>query len=208
MYASDRQDRDYRRSSDDRYYEDERVYYKGPNADTVVPQTRAAYDSMRNQQVAAYQPQQLQRGHDDRYDSRDRGRPQPERRSSSWEPPRSDRRDRRDRDDRDKRNNGRSRSRSSDKQHRILATVGGALVGGLVANQVRKGKSHDTTATVIGAILGGVGAREASEFVDGRRRKKERYDEKWEETYGDNERKDNRGRDDRYEKEHKYDLRY
>lgn len=210
MYAPDRQQREYRNGSDDRYYEDERVYYKGPNAGTVVPQTRAAYENMRNQQVAPYQ-QQSQREFDDYYDNHDRSRsrPQYERRSSSWSPPRSDRRERRDSDrrDRDKRDN-RSRSRSNEKQHRILATVGGALVGGLVANQARKGKSHDTTATVIGAIVGGVGAREASEYIDQRRRKRERVDEKWEEKYGDDERQDNRNRDDNYEQKHKYDLRY
>jgi len=205
MYGGDRQQRDDRGASE-RYYEDERTQYKGPNAGTVVPQTRNAYDNNRGQQMAPYQ-QQSQRGFDD-YDNRDRGRPQPERRSSSWSPPRSERRDRRDHD----RDDARSGSRPKDKQHRILATVGGALVGGLAANQIRKGKSHDTAATIIGAIVGGVGAREASEFIDKKRRsKRDSVDEKWGEEYSDDDRRENRRgddrRDDRYDRNDRYDRR-
>lgn len=81
-------------------------------------------------------------------------------------------------------------------------------MGGLVGSQARKGKSHDAAATVIGAVVGGLGAREAAEFMDNRKKKRERYDEKWEEVYGDDERRDNRARDERYERDHKYDQRY
>lgn len=51
MYAQDRQQRD-NRSASERYYEDERTYYKGPDAGAVVPQTRNAYNNMRGQQPA------------------------------------------------------------------------------------------------------------------------------------------------------------
>lgn len=123
-----------------------------------------------------------------RYEDR---RPQPQRRRSSWSPQRSGR----DRGhDRRARSGSRSRSRSRDKQDRILATVAGGLIGGLLANQARKGKKYDTAATVVGAVVGGLGAREATDFWDKKKARREDCDEKWDERYGDNR---DRRRDDR-----------
>jgi hypothetical protein len=73
-------------------------------------------------------------------------------------------------------------------QHRIAATVGGALIGGLLGSQVQKGKKYDMPATMLGAIAGGLGAREATEAWDKRRVRKEKGDEKWEQEYGDQDR--------------------
>lgn len=51
QYAPDqRSEREYR-GNDDRYYEDERTYYKGPDAATVVPRGREAVNNMRGQQM-------------------------------------------------------------------------------------------------------------------------------------------------------------
>jgi hypothetical protein len=88
-------------------------------------------------------------------------------------------------------------------QHRIAATVGGALIGGLLGSQVQKGKKYDMPATMLGAIAGGLGAREATEAWDKRRVRKEKGDEKWEQEYGDQDRgggkRDERRREDRRE---------
>lgn len=129
------------------------------------------------------------------------GRPQPQRRRSSWSPQRSGR----DRGD-DRRVRSRSRSRSKDRQHRIAATVAGGLIGGLIGNQVQKGRKYDTAATIAGAVIGGLGAREASEQWDKRKARREDCDEKWEEKYGDDHddrRRDDRRRDDRYDDDHR-----
>lgn len=44
-------ERDYRGGNDERYYEDERIYYTGPDAAAAVPRGREAYDSIRGQQM-------------------------------------------------------------------------------------------------------------------------------------------------------------
>lgn len=49
--ASPRSERDHRPRSDEHYYEDERIYYSGPDAATAVPQGREAVNGMRGQQV-------------------------------------------------------------------------------------------------------------------------------------------------------------
>lgn len=194
MYASDRQDeRDYRSSERDyrgeRYYEDERVEYKGPAAGALVARGRDDFSDTRGYQAAPYQAPQ--RGYDQSVDYYDRGRPAPQRRRSSWSPPRSEKHHGHE-------EKNRARSRSKDKQHRILATVTGAIVGGLVGNQVRKGQKYDTVATIAGAVIGGVGAREASEFWDGRRHKREERQEAWVDEYGEDDR-DDRRRDDNHD---------
>ncbi|OAL57369.1 hypothetical protein IQ07DRAFT_34933 [Pyrenochaeta sp. DS3sAY3a] len=193
MYAPDRQDeRDYRSERDyrgERYYEDERVEYKGPGAGALVARGRDDFSDTRGYQVAPYQASQ--RGYDQSVDYYDRGRPAPQRRRSSWSPPRSEKHHGRE-------EKNRARSRSKDKQHRIMATVTGAIVGGLVGNQIRKGQKYDTVATIAGAVVGGVGAREASEYWDSRRQKREERQEAWEDEYGEDDR-DDRRRDDKYD---------
>jgi hypothetical protein len=126
-------------------------------------------------------------------------RPQHQRRRSSWSPQRPGR----DRgQDRRARSGSRSRSRSRDKQDRILATVAGGLIGGLLANQARKGKKYDTAATVVGAVVGGLGAREATELWEKKKARREDCDDRWDERYGDSrdrrrDDRDGRRRDDR-----------
>ncbi|KAF1935328.1 hypothetical protein EJ02DRAFT_516509 [Clathrospora elynae] len=201
MYAPDGQREYESRYGDDRYDDEEHGEYRAPGPGMQVSRGRDEYNNTRSLQVAPYQ--EPQRG----YDSGNRGRPAPERRGSSWSPPRSERHDRKERDSRRPRSRSRSQSRSKDKQHRMLAMVGGAIVGGLAGNQAGKGKKYDTVATIVGAIAGGVGAKEVSEFWDGRQKKKERREEEWENEYGDDERKsnrrrsDSRGRDDRYDRD-------
>jgi uncharacterized protein YcfJ len=73
-------------------------------------------------------------------------------------------------------------------QHRVAATVGGAIIGGLLGSQVQKGKKYDVPATMLGAIAGGLGAREVTEAWDKRRARKEKVDEKWEQAYGEQDR--------------------
>ncbi|KAH7377358.1 hypothetical protein BKA66DRAFT_158034 [Pyrenochaeta sp. MPI-SDFR-AT-0127] len=185
MYAPDgRQERDYRPGTDERYYEDDRSYYRASDAGSGVPRGRDDLKNTRGAVAAYQQPQQ----------DYSRQRPAHQRRRSSWSPPRSEKHDRDERDS----HKPRTRSRSRDKQHRIIATVGGALVGGIAGNQAGKGKKYDTVATIVGAIVGGVGAREASEFWDDRRRKRGEQDEEWEEEHGDD-RASSRRRDDKYE---------
>lgn len=212
MYSPDgRQEHDYRPGADDRYYDDGRSYYRASDAGTGVPRGRddlynsrgavavghqlgdsqSEYETDREQ--AYQQPQQ--RGYD-------RERPSHQRRRSSWSPPRSEKHDRDLQKPR-----ARSRSRDNkDKQHRIIATVGGALVGGIAGNQAGKGKKYDTVATIVGAIVGGVGAREASEYWDERRRKREEKDEEWEEEYGNDPGSD-RKKDERYDRYERDDRR-
>ncbi|KAF1846252.1 uncharacterized protein K460DRAFT_281915, partial [Cucurbitaria berberidis CBS 394.84] len=185
MYAPDRrQERDYRDAND------ERSYYNGPNPGAVVPRDRDEPNKARGFEPYQESPQ---RGYD-----QGRARPTHQRRGSSWSPPRSNKHERDS-------HKPRARSRSKDKQHRIIATVGGALVGGFAGNQALKGKKFDTVATIVGAIVGGVGAREASELWDDRRRKRDGKEEEWEGEFGDDRggdrgdrKKDDRdGRDDR-----------
>jgi uncharacterized protein YcfJ len=76
--------------------------------------------------------------------------------------------------------------------------VAGGLIGGLLGNQIQKGKKYDTAATIAGAVIGGIGAKEASEQWGKRKSRREDCDEKWEERYGDDR---DRRRDDRYERE-------
>lgn len=79
-------------------------------------------------------------------------------------------------------------------QHRIAATVGGAIIGGLLGSQVQKGKKFDMPATMLGAIAGGLGAREATEAWDKRKTRREQAGDKREQTHGD---QDRGGRSDR-----------
>ncbi|CAO2649850.1 Nn.00g011420.m01.CDS01 [Neocucurbitaria sp. VM-36] len=194
MYSPDpRQDRDYRSANDEQYNNDERSYYNGPDAGVAAPRGRDDYSKSRGFEVAPYQapPQRdYEQGRDyGDYGDR-RGRPSHQRRGSSWSPPRSKKHDHDS-------HTPRASSRSKDKQHRIMATVGGAIVGGFAGNQARKGKKYDTVATIVGAIVGGVGAREASELWEDRRRKKDEKDGEWEEEFGKDDRGNDRGSDRR-----------
>ncbi|KAJ4318681.1 hypothetical protein N0V94_004298 [Neodidymelliopsis sp. IMI 364377] len=199
MYAPDRrQERDYQDQRDPRYISDERFYYKGPDAGAVTMRGSDPYNNARAYDVAQYQ----QPRYDDRRDdSGQRGRPAPQRRRSSWSPQRAGR----DRgDSRRARSRSTSRSKSKDRTHRIAATVAGGLIGGILGNQVQKGKKYDTAATIVGAVIGGIGAKEASEQWDKRRARREDCDERWDEKYGDDRdrdnRRDDRRRDDRYDR--------
>ncbi|OSS53037.1 hypothetical protein B5807_02396 [Epicoccum nigrum] len=201
MYAPERrQERDLQNQRDPRYVSDETFYYRGPDAGAVTMRGSEPYNNARGFGVQEY-PQL-------RYDDR---RPQPQRRRSSWSPQRSGR----DRGhDRRVRSRSRSRSRSRDKQDRILATVAGGLIGGLLANQARKGKKYDTAATVVGAVVGGLGAREATDLWDKKKARREDSDERRDERYGDSrdrrrDDRDGRRRDDRDSRyEDRYDADY
>ncbi|KAF2848451.1 hypothetical protein T440DRAFT_166070 [Plenodomus tracheiphilus IPT5] len=202
---SPRSERDYQPKNADRYYEDERIYYNGPDPATAVPRGREIVNGMRGQQMTAYQ-QPPQTG----YDQSVYGRPTNQRRGSSWSPPRTSK------DNRKNRSQSRTRARSppQDKKHRLAATLGGALIGGIAGNQAGKGKKYDTAATFIGAIVGGLGAREATEFWDKRQHQKEDQGMEAENGYSDDDRKSERrkedryDRDDRYERNDRYDDRY
>ncbi|KAI8932422.1 hypothetical protein NX059_010608 [Plenodomus lindquistii] len=203
---SPRSERDYQPRGADRYYEDERIYYNGPDAATAVPRGREVVNSMRGQQMAAYQ-QPPQGG----YDQSIAGRPNHQRRGSSWSPPRTHR------DERKNRSQSRTRARSpaKDKKHRLAATIGGAVLGGLAGNQAGKGKKYDTAATFIGAIVGGLGAREATEYIDKRRHQKEARGLEADDDYSDDDgsksmrsRNDRYDRDDGYDRDSRYDDRY
>ncbi|KAF9690523.1 hypothetical protein EKO04_011335 [Ascochyta lentis] len=193
MYAPDRRQEREQDRRDARYVSDETFYYRGPDAGAVVMRGSDAYNRARGYEVAQYQQPQYNHR---REDYGQRGRPAPQRRRSSWSPPRSGR----DGGD-SRRARSRSRSRSMDKTHRIAATVAGGLIGGLLGNQMQKGRKYDTAATIAGAVIGGIGAKEASEQWDKRKSRREDCDEKWEDKYGDERerRRDERRRDDRYD---------
>ncbi|KAL1644856.1 hypothetical protein SLS61_008537 [Didymella pomorum] len=97
--------------------------------------------------------------------------------------------------------------RRSSWQHRIAATVAGGLIGGLLANQVQKGKKYDTAATVVGAVVGGLGAREISEQWDKRQGRREEREEKWEDKWGDDRNRRRNDRDDRNDDRRRYNDR-
>lgn len=182
-----RSEGDYQPRSAERYYEDERNYKHSPGR---VPRGRDTADSMRSQQMVAYQQPQ-QSG----YDQSVHGRPNNQRRGSSWSPPR------RHKDERKNRSQSRTRARSpaaKDKQHRLAATLGGALIGGIAGSHAGKGKKYDTAATFLGAVVGGLGAREATEFYDKKKHQKEGRD------FGGEERKGGGRREERYDPE-RYD---
>ncbi|KAI2480137.1 hypothetical protein Ptr902_08318 [Pyrenophora tritici-repentis] len=193
MYGPDRRRDSYGR--EEGYYETGRNDYRAPGPGFKVPNARDEYNGSRGVQVAAYAPQ-VQPVYEQR-------RPAPHRRRSSWSPPRSEQHSRRD--SRHQRSDSRSRSRSSDAKHRLIATVGGALVGGLAGNQATKGGKYDTVATIAGAIIGGVGAREVSGQWDERKKRKEHGEMGRESGHG-NERynRDDRHGDDRYDGSGKY----
>ncbi|KAH7561603.1 hypothetical protein BM1_02707 [Bipolaris maydis] len=182
MYGPDRQD-GYAR--DQRYREAEQTDYMhtAPGPGFRVPRRQAEYDSGRNTQLEPY-GQAEEQGYN-------YGRPAPSRRRSSWSPPRS--RVRGGSESRQVRSRSRSQSRPQsqlahdDAKNRLIATIGGALVGGLAGNQVSKhnGNKYDTAATLAGAIIGGVGAREAADHWDKtRQKKKQPKGEGWEGEYG------------------------
>ncbi|KAJ4985155.1 hypothetical protein SVAN01_09382 [Stagonosporopsis vannaccii] len=215
MYAADRrqerdyqdreyQDRDYSSRRDPRYVSDETFYYRGPDAGAVTMRGSDPYNNARGYEVQPCMSDVDQQYQQPAYDNR---RPQPQRRRSSWSPPRSGRERG---NDRRALSRSRSRSRSKDRQHRIAATVAGGLIGGLIGNQVQKGRKYDTAATIAGAVIGGLGAREVSEQFDKRRARREERDEKWEDKYGDGRerRRDERDyRDDRYDDRRRSDDR-
>ncbi|KAJ4331584.1 hypothetical protein N0V87_009036 [Didymella glomerata] len=74
-------------------------------------------------------------------------------------------------------------SRKEDARH-----VAGGLIGGLLANQVQKGKKYDTAATV----------------WDKRQGRREEREEKWEGKYGDDRDRRRNERDDRYDDRRRY----
>ncbi|KAF3045356.1 hypothetical protein E8E11_008299 [Didymella keratinophila] len=214
MYASDRRfDREYqdriRDRGDSRYVSDETFYHRGPDAGAVVMRDSDPYKNARSYEVQVgcvnasilHSADLRQQYQHPQYDSR---RPRPQRRRSSWSPQRS----RRDRGyDRGARSRSRSRSRSKDRQHRIAATVAGGLIGGLLANQVQKGKKYDTAATVVGAVVGGLGAREISEQWDKRQARREEREEKWEDKWGDDRDRRRNDRDDHNDDRRRYNDR-
>ncbi|KAH6882497.1 hypothetical protein BKA58DRAFT_20607 [Alternaria rosae] len=202
MYAPDYgQDR---YGPDARYYETEQNDHRAPGPGFKVPRGRDGPSDTRDMQPYPQQNQPdygQQRGYGGAG-----GRPGAQRRGSSWSPPRSERQGRRD--TRRRQSNSRSRSRH-DMKSRLIATVGGALVGGIAGNQATKGKKYDTVATIAGAIIGGVGAKEAAGHWDERKRKKEQQKNgDWEEDSDDNKRRNDRRRDDRYDRNDRYDDRY
>ncbi|KAL1798161.1 hypothetical protein ACET3X_002198 [Alternaria dauci] len=197
MYTADSRHDRYGR--DDRYYEAEQNGYNAPGPGFKVPRGRDGPGDTRGMQPYEQQPQS-EYGQQSLYGGG--GRPAPQRRGSSWSPPRSQRQGRSK--SRRRRSNSRSRSSSNDVKSRLLATVGGALVGGLAGNRATKGKKYDTVATIAGAILGGVGAKEAAGHWDDRKRKKEQQrngDWDWDEDSDDSRRRRDRRRDDRYERD-------
>ncbi|KAJ4364139.1 hypothetical protein N0V83_009594 [Neocucurbitaria cava] len=217
MYSPERgQERDSRGASE-RYYDNVGFNSDGPNTGATPPRDRDDYSKSRGFEVAPYQAPPMQpyqappmqpyqaplmqpyQGpppgyYDQSRGQGDRGRPGTQRRGSSWSPPRPKKHDRDS-------HKPRARSKSGDKQQRMIATVGGAIAGGFAGNQARKGKKYDTVATIVGAIVGGMGAREASEFWDDRKKKREEKQDDWEEDFGKDERGSERGsrrrRDDR-----------
>ncbi|KAF5846520.1 hypothetical protein GGP41_004567 [Bipolaris sorokiniana] len=178
MYRPNEQD-GYAR--DQRYREAEKMDYMhtAPGPGFRAPRRQPEYDNEQNTQLESY-GQADEQGY--YY-----GRPAPLRRRSSWSPPRS--RARGGSKSRQVRSRSRSQSRSqlahSDAKNQLIATIGGALVGGLAGNQVGKGKKYDTAATLAGAIIGGVSAREAADHWDKtRQKKKQAKGEGWEGEYG------------------------
>ncbi|RYN23861.1 hypothetical protein AA0113_g2843 [Alternaria arborescens] len=198
MYAPDsRQDR-YGR--DDGYREPEQNGYTAPGPGFKVPRGRDGPGDTRGMQVAPYEQQaQSEYGQQSLYGGGG-VRPAPQRRGSSWSPPRSQRQGRSK--SRRRRSNSRERDSSTDMKSRLLATVGGALVGGFAGNRATKGKKYDTVATIAGAIIGGVGAKEAAGHWDDRKRKKEQQrNGDWDDDSDDSKRRSDRRRDDRYERD-------
>ncbi|KAG9194036.1 hypothetical protein G6011_04071 [Alternaria panax] len=192
MYAPDSQQDRYGR--DERYYETEQNEYTAPGPGFKVPRDRDGPSDTRGMQPYQQQPQS-EYGQQSAYGGGG-GRPTPQRRGSSWSPPRSQRQGRSK--SRRRRSSSRSRSRSNDMKSRLMATVGGALVGGLAGNRAAKGKKYDTVATIAGAIIGGVGAKEAAGHWDERKRKKEQQrNGEWDEDSDDSKRRSDRRRDDR-----------
>jgi uncharacterized protein YcfJ len=106
---------------------------------------------------------------EDEYVAYGRGRPYPPARyrSMSYSPPR--------RDFREESEHRRKRSKSPN-HHRAVATIVGAIAGGLVGNAVKKGEGPSSTlTTVAGAVIGGLGGREIEKEYD--RHKEKRYEE-------------------------------
>ncbi|KAH9862834.1 hypothetical protein J1614_010927 [Plenodomus biglobosus] len=185
-----RSEGDYQPRSTERYYEDERNYKHSPDP---VPRGRDTADSMGSQQMTSG------------YEQSDRGRPNNQRRGSSWSPPR------RHKDERKNRSQSRTRARSpaaKDKQHRLAATLGGALIGGIAGSHAGKGKKYDTAATFIGAVVGGLGAREATEFYDKKKHQKDDRDFGGEERKGGGRREERYDRGERQDRDERYDERY
>ncbi|KAJ4368622.1 hypothetical protein N0V86_009529 [Didymella sp. IMI 355093] len=85
--------------------------------------------------------------------------------------------------------------------------LAGGLIGGLLGNQVQKGKKYDTVATIAGAVVGGIGAREISEQWDKRKERREERAEKWDEKYGDDRDRRRNDQNDRYDDRRRYNDR-
>ncbi|KAF2638779.1 hypothetical protein P280DRAFT_519647 [Massarina eburnea CBS 473.64] len=167
------------RGRDDAYTKnvEQRAYYNSPTDRGALAVRR---DVSRGDELVARAPDPRQYGHEERYERYEeseravRGRPRPSRRPSSWDPPR-----RRSAERRWESPPRRPRSKSPN-HHRAVALVIGALAGGLAGSKLKKGEAvPNTVATVAGAVVGGIGAREAEKVYD--RHKERRRDEEWQE---------------------------
>src|SRR5262245_8120416 len=109
--------------------------------------------------------------HEDAWATRERPLPSRQR-SSSWSPRR--------RSDQHRYASPPRRVRSkSPNHHRAVATIVGALVGGVAGSRLKEGEPvPNTVSTVAGAVLGGIGAREIEKHYDRYKDRKAEEDER------------------------------
>ncbi|KAF2730944.1 hypothetical protein EJ04DRAFT_584839 [Polyplosphaeria fusca] len=180
MYAPERR-RDGGYDEDRQMNVDEKARYSGPNGGAIDVRD-SVRDRERDRYALAPRVASPPYGYDARprhyegneYEAYERGRPHASRyRAMSYSPPRHEYREERDHSEESKHRRKRSRSPN---HHRVVATLVGALAGGLVANAVKKGDGPTgTLTTVAGAVIGGISGHKMEQEYD--RHKEKRYEE-------------------------------